>query len=104
MSDFQKFLDQALKNVDINPIDTEESYVDYDVFDDVRREIVSARKELGMTQKELALRSGLTQANISKIEKGISNPTIETLLKLARGLGKRLTIQLEELEGVEDYD
>ena len=104
MSEFQKFLDEALKNVDINPIDYEEVFEEYDVFEEIRAQIVKARNDLDITQKELALKSGLTQANISKIEKGISHPTIETLLKLANGLGKRLIVRIEDPEGVSDYD
>lgn len=104
MSDFQKFLDEALKNIDINPTDYEEVFEEYDVFEEIRTQIIKARNELDITQKELALKAGLTQANVSKIEKGISHPTIETLLKLANGLGKRLVVRIEDPEGVSDYD
>ena len=62
------------------------------------------RNQSGMTQKELALKAGLTQANVSKIEKGLSHPTLDTLLKIANGLDKRLVIRLEEPQGVSDYD
>ena len=104
MSDFQKFLDEALKNIDINPTDYEEVFEEYDVFEEIRTQIINARNDLDITQKELALKAGLTQANVSKIEKGISHPTIETLLKLANGLGKRLVVRIEDPEGVSDYD
>lgn len=104
MSDFQKFLDQALKNIDINPVENEEEHSEYDVFEEIRNQIINARNDSGMTQKELALKTGLTQANVSKIEKGLSHPTIDTLLKIASGLDKRLVIRLEEPQGVSDYD
>ena len=104
MSDFQKFLDQALKNIDINPVENEESHAEYDVFEEIRKQIINARNDSDMTQKELALKAGLTQANVSKIEKGLSHPTIDTLLKIANGLDKRLVIRLEEPQGVSDYD
>lgn len=104
MSDFQKFLDEALKNVDIDTIDDEGVVEEYDVFEEIRTQIIKARNDLGITQKELALKAGLTQANVSKIEKGISHPTIETLLKLANGLGKRLVIRIEDPEEVNVYD
>ena len=104
MSDFQKFLDEALKNIDINPTDYEEVFEEYDVFEEIRTQIIKARNDLDITQKELALKAGLTQANVSKIEKGISHPTIETLLKLANSLGKRLVVRIEDPEGVSDYD
>ncbi|MBQ7113674.1 MAG: helix-turn-helix transcriptional regulator [Clostridia bacterium] len=104
MSDFQKFLDEALKNININPTDYEEVFEEYDLFEEIRTQIIKARNDLDITQKELALKAGLTQANVSKIEKGISHPTIETLLKLANGLGKRLVVRIEDPEGVSDYD
>lgn len=104
MSDFQKFLDQALKNIDINQVENEEEYAEYDVFEEIRKQIVNERNDSNMTQKELALKARLTQANVSKIEKGLSHPTIDTLLKIAYALDKRLVIRLEELQGVSDYD
>ena len=104
MSDFQKFLDQALKNIDINSVEHEKENAEYDVFEEIRNQIINARNYSDMTQKELALKTGLTQANVSKIEKGLSHPTIDTLLKIAYGLDKRLVIRLEDQQGVNDYD
>ncbi|PAV40010.1 hypothetical protein CJ260_00800 [Megasphaera sp. ASD88] len=49
--------------------------------------LIDARKESGMTQKELAAASGVAQSEISKIERGKKNVTIETLEKLAAGMG-----------------
>ncbi|MCD8221060.1 MAG: helix-turn-helix domain-containing protein [Clostridiales bacterium] len=99
MSDFQKFLDQALKKVDIEPVEDTHKQDDYDIFEEIRTQVVEIRTDLDLTQKELALKSGLTQANISKIEKGISHPTIDTLLKIADGLEKRLRIRFDDFEG-----
>lgn len=104
MSEFQKFLDQALRNVDINPMEDEPIIDERDVFEEIRNQIIKTRTDLGITQKELAIKAGLTQANVSKIEKGISRPTIETLIKLARALGRQLTVRLDEYEGVISYD
>ena len=104
MSDFQKFLDRALKSFDFDINDFEVIPVEYDVFEDIRSQIINARNEVGLTQKELALKAGVTQANISKIEQGSSHPTIDTLVKIADGLGKKLVIRLDDSEGVDDYD
>lgn len=101
MSDFQKFLDEALKNVDIEPVPEPVVREAYDVFEEIRAQVVKIRTDLDMTQKELASKAGLTQANVSKIEKGSSHPTVDTLLKIADGLGKRLTIRFEDFEGDE---
>lgn len=48
------------------------------------------RKRRGITQVELAAQSGVEQADISKIERGISNPTEDTLARLGKVLGARL--------------
>lgn len=56
------------------------------------REMIKARREAGLTQKELAERTGLQQSNISRIENGNGNPSLETLNKIAQGLGKKLVI------------
>ena len=46
------------------------------------------------TQKKLAQKSGLKQQEISRLEKGDSNATIKTLLKIAQGMGKKLVIRI----------
>jgi ribosome-binding protein aMBF1 (putative translation factor) len=53
-------------------------------------QIAMLRKRRNLTQPALAKRSGLEQADISRIERGSSNPTEDTLAKLGRALGVRL--------------
>ena len=60
----------------------------------VMREIAFERERAGLTQKELAERIGMRQGNLSRLENGNGNPSIDTLAKIARGLGKRLEIRL----------
>ena len=55
--------------------------------------ILTARKERSLTQKELSELTGITQADISKIENGNANPSLATLKRLAKGLGKELRIE-----------
>jgi transcriptional regulator with XRE-family HTH domain len=45
-----------------------------------------------MTQPELAKASGIQQAEISRIETGRANPTIDTVTRLTRALGTHLTL------------
>ena len=49
--------------------------------------ITEARKQKGLSQAELAKRSGLSQAGISYIEKGLRSPSTDTLELLASALG-----------------
>ncbi len=55
--------------------------------------LVSARKEQNMTQSDLAKVTGINQADISKLENGNRNPSLNMLKKLAEGLGMRLKIE-----------
>ena len=60
---------------------------------DVIRAIVDARTSQNLTQKELSERTGINQADISKLENGNANPSIKTLQRLAAALGKTLKIE-----------
>ena len=99
MSDFQSFLDKTLKQIDVDAIRKEdtESY-EYDIFREIRELVIEARDRAGLTQKELAAKSGLTQSNISNIEKGTTRPTIDSLKKIADATGRRLVIQFGDRE------
>ena len=55
--------------------------------------LTSARNEANITQKELAERTHIYQADISKIERGLANPSIKTLQRLAEGMGMKLQIE-----------
>lgn len=99
MSDFQKFLDQSLTQINVQAIREENSEVyEYDIYKEIRELVINARDNAGFTQKQLAQKSGLTQSNISNIEKGVSCPTIESLKKIADATGKRLMIKFGDKE------
>lgn len=51
------------------------------------RAVADLRKKLGLTQDELAFRSGIHRAYIGTIERGEKSPTLDTIKKLANGLG-----------------
>ena len=55
--------------------------------------IVDARTSQNMTQKELAERTGINQADISKLENGTRNPSVNLLKRLADGMGMVLKIE-----------
>jgi len=69
---------------------------EYEVLEpeyEIIRQIILARSESNMTQKELAERSGIKQSNISRLESGTYNPSLNSLKKIAKGLGKELHIE-----------
>lgn len=55
--------------------------------------LLRARQNAQMTQKELAEKTGIYQADISKIERGLGNPSLSTLQRLADGMGMELQIE-----------
>ena len=96
MSDFQKLLDQALEKVNLTPVDDTPEMEEYDIDAEVRDLVISARSAANLTQKQLAQRSGVSQANISKIENGNYQPSLSTLKRIAGALGKRLVVRFED--------
>lgn len=48
--------------------------------------IKEKREELGLTQKELAEKAGITQSFLCDIEQGRSKPSIDTAVKIADAL------------------
>ena len=98
MSDFQKLLDQALEKVNLTPVDDTPEIEEYDIDAEVRDLVISARSAANLTQKQLAQRSGVSQANISKIENGNYQPSLSTLKRIADALGKRLVVSFEDSE------
>jgi transcriptional regulator with XRE-family HTH domain len=48
----------------------------------------STRERLGLSQRQLALRAGTTQAAVSRIERGIVSPTFATLRELMLSMGE----------------
>jgi len=55
-------------------------------------ELIKARRELGISQKKLEELSGVKQPVIARIEKGNSDPRLDTLLKILAPLGKTIKI------------
>ncbi len=82
---------EAKKIIASNPevaAELENNEVEYQVIS----EIVRARLEQKVSQKELAERIGTRQSNISRLESGNYNPSLEFLEKVAEALGKKLEI------------
>lgn len=62
---------------------------------DIIRAMVEARRSQNLTQKELAERTGINQADISKLENGTRNPSVNLLKRLADGMGMTLKIEFQ---------
>ena len=57
-------------------------------------QIIRARKEQNITQEELAKRVGTQKSNISRLESGNYNPSLDFLVKIAESLGKKISVKL----------
>ncbi len=88
MSELQEFLNEQLQDDDFR-----KEWEDIQPEMDVIRAMVDARISQNLTQKELAERTGINQADISKLENGTRNPSLKLLKRLADGMG--MTLKLE---------
>lgn len=61
---------------------------------DAIAQIIKARQELRITQAELAQRVGTQKSNISRLESGNYNPSLDFLIRISDALGKNLIVQL----------
>lgn len=59
----------------------------------IKQAVIDARLSSGLTQQQLADRTGINQADISKLESGSANPSLRTLQRLAAGMGMNLKIE-----------
>ena len=94
MSSYVKYRDEALKN---NP----ELKAEYDALApeyDIIQAMIDARKALNLTQKELSERTGITQADISRIENGTRNPSLNMMKRLAEGMGMVLKLEFMQAD------
>lgn len=88
MKTLDEYLNEQLKN------DTfKKEWEDIQPEMDVIRAIVDARVSQKLSQKELAERTGINQADISKLENGTRNPSLKLLKRLADGMN--MTLKLE---------
>ena len=88
MDNYDKYLNDQLKNPEFR--------AEWEALDPefaVIQAMIEARKSAGLTQKQLAERTGIAQSDISKLETGNANPSLTTLRRLATGMGKQLKIE-----------
>lgn len=57
--------------------------------------IITARRQAGLTQAELAERIGTKQPYVARLEAGTNNPSYKTLERIAEATGSRLQISFE---------
>ena len=88
MRTFEQALEEQLKDPEFK--------AEYDALEPeftIIQAIIDARKNSGLTQKELSEKSGIPQADISRMENGNANPSLKTLRRLAKGMGMNLVLK-----------
>lgn len=88
MSKFNQFLEEQLQDDELR-----QEYVNLQPEFDVIKAMVEARISQNLTQQQLAERTGINQADISKLENGTRNPSIKLLKRLADGMDMALKIE-----------
>lgn len=88
MSSYKEYKEKALQNAEVKA-EYEALQPEYDII----QAMIEARVSQNITQKELSERTGITQADISRIENGTRNPSLSMVKKLARGLGLQLKLE-----------
>ena len=82
-----QYLDEQLQNEEFRK-EWEDNQAELDII----RAMVDARISQNLTQKELAERTGINQADISKLENGTRNPSLKLLKRLADGMDMNLSL------------
>ena len=88
MSDLQVLKEELLKDSEFK--------AEYEAIQpemDITRAILDARINAGLTQVELSEKSGISQADISRLEKGTRNPSLALLKRLAEAMDSTLRIE-----------
>lgn len=87
----QDVLRDLLKNKEFK-----ESYEELKPEYEIHLALIKARNKMRISQLELSRLSGIDQANLSRIEKGIANPSLHTLQRLAKAMGMHIELKFVE--------
>jgi predicted transcriptional regulator len=88
MSSYKLYKEKVLQNPEVK-VEYDELQPEYDII----QAMIDARVSQNITQMELSERTGITQADISRIENGTRNPSLSMVKKLAQGLGMQLKLE-----------
>ena len=88
MSDLQKLKQELMKDAEFR-----KEYESLQPEMDIMRALFNARINAGMTQMQLAERTGISQADICRLEKGTRNPSLKLLKRLAEAMDSTLRIE-----------
>jgi predicted transcriptional regulator len=96
MSSYSEYRDKALLEDKALKEEYDALAPEYDLI----QALIDARKSQNLTQKELSERTGITQADISRIENGTRNPSLNMIKRLADGMGMVLKLEFIKAENI----
>lgn len=88
MSDLQELTNELMKDEDFK-----REYEALQPEMDITRALFDARIQAGLTQSQLSEKTGISQADISRLEKGTRNPSLSLLKRLAEAMNSSLRIE-----------
>ena len=88
MYSFEEYKQEALGNEELHR-EYEAIQPEYDII----KAMINTRTIQNLTQTELAEKTGISLADIKKLENGTRNPSLNLLKKLAEGIGMTLKIE-----------
>lgn len=88
MSSYKDYKEKALSNAEVK-----EAYDSLAPEYDLIQAMIDARVSQNITQKQLSELTGITQADISRIENGTRNPSLAMVKRIAAGLGMQLKLE-----------
>ena len=86
---YKEMFDAYMKNNEIR-----KDYENEWLLNEFARELQAEREKKHISQADLAKKTGMKQQEVSRIERGDQNAKVETLRKLADGVGKKLIVKL----------
>ena len=88
----QKLKQRAVANAEVRT-EYEKLETEFNLID----QLLTMRNKAGLTQEQLAERMHTQKSNISRLEKGNTNPSWSTLLKYAHACGFELTLKSQKV-------
>ncbi|MCR5596606.1 MAG: helix-turn-helix transcriptional regulator [Lachnospiraceae bacterium] len=92
---YREFLNEKLEDPEFKK-EWDELEPEYQLI----KAMIHARDEQKISQRQLSDMTGITQADISKMESGEANPTLQTIKRVAKGLGMKLELVFTPMAGV----
>lgn len=87
---FKDFLKEQLEDNDLR-----KEYEALELETAIMQTFINAHRISGITQQQLSEKTGISKSTITRIENGNAHPSIQTLKRLAEGMGMKLKLEFQ---------